>query len=296
MQFQELAFHFPHAIVIGVIQYHATENAACDMFSEEEDLMGSAVTTNGWSILTNRSSARLNPPGDYRLTDELVLLRSTNRSAVNYPVLAEAVDVKVDESWLGLLQRQKEKMVRLDGIARPELNGSDESEMDTRNPLKSDLDWSVELEDTGDELLSCMASGDRGSGKSEESTSAPHRATMTQWSLSSGDDTTPIDPLITVDYEQYATAYAQSVSQSRGQKVSPLSPIDDSLDIQGQTNEYLFADETPKRVLICGWGEQSMMQSLLKELDRPNAGLPVGSELIFVNVHDPAKTLYPACR
>lgn len=43
--------------------------------------------------------------------------------------------------------------------------------------------------------------------------------------------------------------------------------------------EYLVPDDRPKRVLVCGWGEQSFMRAVLRELDHGQMALPAGSEV-----------------
>lgn len=55
-------------------------------------------------------------------------------------------------------------------------------------------------------------------------------------------------------------------------------------------------DDRPKRVLVCGWGEQSFMRAVLRELDQGQQALPDGSEVVFVNTHDTAASLEQAVR
>lgn len=51
--------------------------------------------------------------------------------------------------------------------------------------------------------------------------------------------------------------------------------------------------EAPTRVLVFGWGQQSFMRALLRELD---AALKDGSQVTFANLHDKVDTLDPATR
>ena len=50
------------------------------------------------------------------------------------------------------------------------------------------------------------------------------------------------------------------------------------------------------QVLVVGWGQQGFMEALLHELDRGDQSLPVGSEVIFFNMHDKAATMEPATK
>lgn len=58
--------------------------------------------------------------------------------------------------------------------------------------------------------------------------------------------------------------------------------------------EYLVVDAQPKHVLVCGWGEQSFMRSILRELSYGQVALPPGSEVTFVNMHDRETSLEQA--
>lgn len=50
-------------------------------------------------------------------------------------------------------------------------------------------------------------------------------------------------------------------------------------------------DDGPERVLVLGWGAQSLMADLIKELDHGLSALPAGSEVVFVNTHSADETL-----
>ncbi|KAF6266640.1 hypothetical protein COO60DRAFT_7439 [Scenedesmus sp. NREL 46B-D3] len=56
-------------------------------------------------------------------------------------------------------------------------------------------------------------------------------------------------------------------------------------------SEYLQVDEGPERVLVLGWGPKCLMADLIKELDHGLSPLPAGSEVVFVNTHNPEDTL-----
>ena len=60
--------------------------------------------------------------------------------------------------------------------------------------------------------------------------------------------------------------------------------------------EYLYLDKRPKKILVAGWAEQSVMRSLLRELDHGQNATPPGSEVVFVNSHDTASSLASAIR
>jgi hypothetical protein len=53
----------------------------------------------------------------------------------------------------------------------------------------------------------------------------------------------------------------------------------------------LQVDEGPERVLVLGWGPKCLMADLIKELDHGLSPLPAGSEVVFVNTHNPDDTL-----
>lgn len=42
------------------------------------------------------------------------------------------------------------------------------------------------------------------------------------------------------------------------------------------------------QVLVVGWGQQGFMEALLHEMDRGDQSLPVGSEVVFMNMTDAA--------
>jgi hypothetical protein len=44
-------------------------------------------------------------------------------------------------------------------------------------------------------------------------------------------------------------------------------------------------------VLVLGWGPKCLMADLIKELDHGLSPLPAGSEVVFVNTHNPDDTL-----
>jgi len=52
-------------------------------------------------------------------------------------------------------------------------------------------------------------------------------------------------------------------------------------------------DDGPEKVVVCGWGPNSLMADLIKELDHGLSALPAGSEVVFVNTHPPDQSLEP---
>jgi len=74
-------------------------------------------------------------------------------------------------------------------------------------------------------------------------------------------------------------------SKDMGLQVTPLfmAPI-----------EYLQEDDRPDVVVVLGWGEQSFMRNVLRELDHGNSALPPASTVLFVNNHDPGSSLHAA--
>lgn len=50
-------------------------------------------------------------------------------------------------------------------------------------------------------------------------------------------------------------------------------------------------DDKPVSVCVLGWGPNSLMASLIKELDHGLSALPKGSEVSFVNMHSPHDSL-----
>jgi hypothetical protein len=53
----------------------------------------------------------------------------------------------------------------------------------------------------------------------------------------------------------------------------------------------LQVDESPVVLLVLGWGTNSLMADLLRELDHGLSALPRGSEVIFANTHTPGDSL-----
>lgn len=54
---------------------------------------------------------------------------------------------------------------------------------------------------------------------------------------------------------------------------------------------FLQVDDKPVSVCVLGWGPNSLMASLIKELDHGLSALPKGSEVTFVNTHNPHESL-----
>jgi hypothetical protein len=50
-------------------------------------------------------------------------------------------------------------------------------------------------------------------------------------------------------------------------------------------------DDHPEKVCVLGWGPHSLMVDLVKELDHGLSALPKGSEVVFVNMHNPHDSL-----
>lgn len=50
-------------------------------------------------------------------------------------------------------------------------------------------------------------------------------------------------------------------------------------------------DECAEHVCVLGWGPNSLMIDLLKELDHGLSALPKGSQVVFVNMHSPHDSL-----
>jgi hypothetical protein len=50
-------------------------------------------------------------------------------------------------------------------------------------------------------------------------------------------------------------------------------------------------DDRPEKVCVLGWGPHSLMVDLVKELDHGLSALPKGSEVVFVNMHNPHDSL-----
>lgn len=50
-------------------------------------------------------------------------------------------------------------------------------------------------------------------------------------------------------------------------------------------------DECAEKVCVLGWGPNCLMLDLIKELDHGLSALPKGSEVVFVNMHNPHDSL-----
>jgi hypothetical protein len=53
----------------------------------------------------------------------------------------------------------------------------------------------------------------------------------------------------------------------------------------------LQVDDHAEKVCVLGWGPNSLMVDLIKELDHGLSALPKGSEVVFVNMHSPHDSL-----
>eukprot|EP00798_Chlamydomonas_sp_ICE-L_P025812 gene25812-11487_t len=288
--FGELAFYFPDAIIVGVLQFicgdyssdedDSLEYSLADV--EMDDLLTSCELHGRLSDLFSHRKALLNPPNNYLIqpTDELVLVRPTQLDSIRRLMLDKPVWVHVAPRWIAHKEtQQRQELGQQQG--RPTDSGDllrlNEELLHQQQEQQGRLSSQSQLLDMlrGQEGQQYGQGQDMQEGQQGQMHAHPVFDHVHPGLSVASQDT----PTMSVwESSQPEVLAARSYLNTIGSNMAlamKLVPV-----------EYFFTDDAPENVLVCGWGEQSLMSAIIREADRGQLALPPGSEMVFVNTHD----------